>query len=182
MAKKNDEEKITPAAEEVCEETAEACEEAAEACETVPKADYDALERELCEAKDARLRLAAEYDNYRKRTGREREMLFADATAMTVSEFLSVYDNLERALATPTEDTAYRKGVEMISAEFNEVMKKLRVEEIDPQGESFDPNLHNAVMHTEDEAFGENTVAEVFQKGFKIGDKVIRHAMVKVAN
>lgn len=176
----NEEEIKAPAEEAV--DTAEAAEAVADEEITLPKSKLEALENELNEVKDARLRLAAEYDNFRKRTARERETLFTDAKVLTVAEFLSVFDNLERAIATPTEDTAYAKGVEMIFTQFNEVMQKLKVEEINPQGEKFDPNLHNAVMHVEDEAFEESTVAEVFQKGFKIGDKVVRHAMVKVAN
>lgn len=179
MAEKNQEELETT----TCEAAEEATADAPENQEiTIDKSQLDALQAELAECKDQRLRLAAEYDNYRKRTARERDGLYADATAMTVGEFLSVYDNLERALSTPTEDAAYRKGIEMIYVELCETMKKLKVEEINPNGEKFDPLLHNAVMHVEDEALEENAVAEVFQKGFKIGDKVIRHAMVKVAN
>jgi len=185
MAKKNpDEQEVTKAteAEASSEECAEACEVAEPEEITVPKSKMDELEAEVADAKDRHLRLAAEYDNFRKRTSREREMLFADATATAVGEFLPIYDNFERALQTPTEDAAYRKGVEMIFTQLCETMKKLKVEEINPAGEKFDPNLHNAVMHVEDEALDENMVTEVFQKGFKIGDKVIHHAMVKVAN
>lgn len=179
MAEKNKEEIETTACE--AENPAEAVETESQEI-TVSKDEFDALQAELADCKDQRLRLAAEYDNYRKRTAREREGLYADATAMAVGAFLGVYDNFERALSTPTEDEAYRKGVEMIHNELCETMKKLKVEEINPVGEKFDPILHNAVMHVEDEAFEESSVAEVFQKGFKIGDKVIRHAMVKVAN
>ena len=179
MAEKNKEEIETTACE--AENPAEAVETESQEI-TVSKDEFDALQAELADCKDQRLRLAAEYDNYRKRTAREREGLYADATAMAVGAFLGVYDNFERALSTPTEDEAYRKGIEMIYNELCETMKKLRVEELNPVGEKFDPNLHNAVMHVEDEAFEESSVAEVFQKGFKIDDKVIRHAMVKVAN
>ena len=179
MAEKNKEEIETTACE--AENPAEAVETESQEI-TVSKDEFDALQAELADCKDQRLRLAAEYDNYRKRTAREREGLYADATAMAVGAFLGVYDNFERALSTPTEDEAYRKGIEMIYNELCETMKKLKVEEINPVGEKFDPNLHNAVMHVEDEAFEESSVAEVFQKGFKIDDKVIRHAMVKVAN
>ena len=141
---------------------------AAEPEETVPKEQF--------------LRLAAEYDNYRKRTAREKENLWTEAKADTVQAFLPVYDNLERALKQDTADEAYKKGVEMIMAQMKEVFAKLGVTEIEAQGQPFDPNLHNAVMHIEDENLGENTVAQVFQAGFMLGEKVIRFAMVQVAN
>lgn len=132
--------------------------------------------------KEKYLRLCAEYDNFRKRSQRERDTLYADIKADTLLKFLPVYDNLERALATPTEDEAYRRGVEMIMTQFCTTMQKLGITEIEALGQKFDPNVHNAVMHVEDEAFGENEVVEVFQKGFMLNDKVIRFAMVKVAN
>ena len=132
--------------------------------------------------KEKYLRLCAEYDNFRKRSQRERDTLYADIKADTLLKFLPVYDNLERALATPTEDEAYRRGVEMIMTQFCTTMQKLGITEIEALGQKFDPNVHNAVMHIEDEAFGENEVVEVFQKGFMLNDKVIRFAMVKVAN
>lgn len=150
--------------------------------EVVSKEEYDSVAEELKVHQDRQLRLAAEFDNYRKRTARERETLFRDAMASTVGEFLSVYDNLLRALENPTKDEAYKKGIEMIYCELCETLKKLNVKEIDPIDESFDPNLHNAVMHVEDDTVGENIVVQVLQKGFMLGDKVIRHAMVKVAN
>lgn len=132
--------------------------------------------------KEKYLRLCAEYDNFRKRSQRERDTLYTDIKADTLLKFLPVYDNLERALATPTEDEAYRRGVEMIMTQFCTTMQKLGITEIEALGQKFDPNVHNAVMHVEDEAFGENEVVEVFQKGFMLNDKVIRFAMVKVAN
>lgn len=132
--------------------------------------------------KEKYLRLCAEYDNFRKRSQRERDTLYADIKADTLLKFLPVYDNLERALATPTEDEAYRRGVEMIMTQFCTTMQKLGITEIEALGQKFDPNVHNAVMHVEDESFGENEVVEVFQKGFMLNDKVIRFAMVKVAN
>ena len=132
--------------------------------------------------KEKYLRLCAEYDNFRKRSQRERDTLYADIKADTLLKCLPVYDNLERALATPTEDEAYRRGVEMIMTQFCTTMQKLGITEIEALGQKFDPNVHNAVMHIEDEAFGENEVVEVFQKGFMLYDKVIRFAMVKVAN
>ena len=128
------------------------------------------------------LRLAAEYDNYRKRTAKEKESLWAGAKADTVQAFLPVYDNLERALKQDTADEAYKKGVEMTMNQLREVFAKLGITEIEAQGKPFDPNLHNAVMHIEDENLGENTVAQVFQAGFMLGEKVIRFAMVQVAN
>ena len=131
---------------------------------------------------DRFLRLAAEYDNYRKRTAKEKEALWAQAKADPAVAFLPVYDNLERALKQETADEAYKKGVEMTMNQLKEVFSKLGITEIDALGKPFDPNLHNAIMHVEDESFGENTVAEVFQAGFMLGEKVIRFAMVKVAN
>ena len=142
----------------------------------------ETAEKLLKEEKDKYLRLCAEYDNFRKRSQRERDGLYADIKADTLKQFLPVYDNLERALATPTADEAYRKGVEMTMVQFNQTLEKLGIKEIEALGKKFDPNLHNAVMHIEDENYGENEIVEVFQKGFTLGDKVIRFAMVKVAN
>ena len=136
----------------------------------------------LAEQEDKFLRLAAEYDNYRKRSQKEKESAWADARAETVLAFLPVYDNLERALKQETADDAYKKGVEMTMTGLKEILSKQGVEEIPALGETFDPNLHNAVMHVEDEDAGENTIVEVFQTGFQSGGKVIRFAMVKVAN
>ena len=146
---------------------------------------YDTVteqQTKIAESQDQYLRLCAEYDNYRKRSQREKEALYSDIKAQTVSELLPVYDNLERALKQPCADEAYAKGVQMTMTQFEEILKKLGVEEIEALGKPFDPNMHNGVMHEENEAFGENEVSEVFQKGFKIGEKVIRFAMVKVAN
>ena len=131
---------------------------------------------------DAYLRLLAEYDNYRKRSQREKDSLYADIKADTLLKFLPVYDNLVRALNQPTEDEAYRKGIEMIMTQFCTTMEKLGVEKIESLGKTFDPALHNAVMHVDDETKGENEIVEVFQEGFRLGEKVIRFAMVKVAN
>lgn len=142
----------------------------------------EAAEKLIKEEKEKYLRLCAEYDNFRKRSQKERESLYTDIKADTLLKFLPVYDNLERALAQSTADEAYRKGVEMIMAQFNTTLEKLGTTEIEALGKTFDPNMHNAVMHVEDENFGENEVVEVFQKGFKLNDKVIRFAMVKVAN
>ncbi len=140
------------------------------------------LQKELDETKDRYLRLAAEYENFRKRTAREKETLFGDGSSHAIAQLLSVYDNLERAVSQPTEDEAYKKGVELTFTQFKETLSGMKVELISPLGEPFDPNFHNAVMHVEDESLGENVVAEVFQTGFRMGDRVIRYAIVKVAN
>ena len=132
--------------------------------------------------RDAHLRIAAEYDNFRKRTVKEKDAAYGNGKADAVAKILPVYDNLERALNQPTEDAAYKKGVEMTMTELVKILNGLGVEIFGTVGETFDPNLHNAVMHTEDESLGENVLAQVFQKGFKIGDKVVRFAMVQVAN
>lgn len=137
---------------------------------------------EIAAMNDKYLRLYAEYDNYRKRSQKEKDNLYGDIKADVLGKFLPVYDNLERALAQPTEDEAYRRGVEMIMAQFKATMEKLGITEIESLGQKFDPNLHNAIMHVDDEEKGENEIVEVFQQGFKVGDKVIRFAMVKVAN
>ena len=142
----------------------------------------ETLQAAIREQEDKYLRLLAEYDNYRKRSQKEKENAWTSAKADTAKEFLPVYDNLERALKQETADEAYAKGVQMIMTQLKNVLEKLGIEEIPAQGETFDPNVHNAVMHIDDEELGENVVAEVFQAGFRIGDKVIRHAMVKVAN
>ena len=140
-------------------------------------------EEALARQKDTLLRTAAEYDNYRKRTAREKESLYSDATADAVKEFLSVADNLERALEQKdctVEDL--RKGVEMTQKQMLAALEKLGVTEMGSEGDPFDPQLHSAVAHVDDESLGENVVAKVFQKGYRIGDKVIRHAMVQAAN
>ena len=140
------------------------------------------MKSNLAEQEDKFLRLAAEYDNYRKRSQKEKESAWADARAETVLAFLPVYDNLERALKQETADDAYKKGVEMTMTGLKEILSKQGVEEIPALGETFDPNLHNAVMHTQDESQGENVITQVFQKGFRMGERVIRFAMVQVAN
>jgi molecular chaperone GrpE len=141
-----------------------------------------ALEKEKADLNDKFLRICAEYDNFRKRSQKEKDALYGDIKANTVTQFLPVYDNLERALKQNTEDEAYKKGVEMIMTQFCSTLEKLGVTEIECLGEKFDPTMHNAVMHVDDEEKGENEIVEVFQKGFKLGEKVIRFAMVKVAN
>ncbi|MBS6366070.1 MAG: nucleotide exchange factor GrpE [Clostridiales bacterium] len=144
--------------------------------------EAEQLRKELAEEKDRYLRLAAEYDNFRKRSQKERDGLYTDLRAETVSRFLPVYDNLERALNQPTADEAYKKGVEMTMTGLVEIMQKLGVTAFGEAGDAFDPSRHNAVMHIEDDSLDENVIAEVFQKGFLIEDKVVRFAMVKVAN
>ena len=143
---------------------------------------FESLAKLVSEGSDKYLRLAAEYDNYRKRTTKEKENIYADAKADTIKPFLDIYDNLVRASAGMTADDPHRQGSEMIAKQFLAVLEKLGVSPIDALGQPFDPEKHNAVMHIEDEAFGENIVAEVFQQGFLLGDKVLRFAMVKVAN
>lgn len=139
--------------------------------------------KQLETVKDQYVRLTAEYDNYRKRTTKEKDNIYTDAKADTIKAFLAVYDNLERAAASEGgEDSPHKKGLEMIFTQYKDILKSLGVEEIEAQGQPFDPEKHNAVMHIEDENLGENVVAQVFQAGFKMGDKVIRHSIVQVAN
>ena len=132
--------------------------------------------------RDAHLRVAAEFDIFRKRTVKEKEASYGNGKADAVAKMLPVYDNLERALNQPTEDAAYKKGVEMTMNELVKIFTALGVEIFGNVGDEFDPNLHNAVMHIDSEELGENVIAQVFQKGFKIGEKVVRFAMVQVAN
>lgn len=176
----------TPTEEmEVKQPEAEAVEETAAETETVSEAS-DAiadLQAKLDALNDKHLRMAAEYDNFRKRSQREREAIHAEAVAYTVKALLPTYDNLERALKAETADAEYKKGVELTMTQLVESLKGIGVEKIAAEpGTAFDPNLMNAVMHIENEELGENVIAEVFQQGFQIGDKVIRHAMVQVAN
>ena len=139
--------------------------------------------KQLESVKDQFVRLTAEYDNYRKRTTKEKDALYQDAKADTISAFLAVYDNLERAAASEGgEDSPHKKGLEMIFAQFKEILQKQGVTEMEALGKPFDPEKMNAVMHIDDENLGENVVAQVFQAGFMLGDKVIRHAIVQVAN
>lgn len=142
------------------------------------------LQAELNEKNDQLLRMAAEYDNFRKRSQREKESLYAECKSSVVKDLLPVIDNFERCVA-PGDDTSYedyKKGVELTYKQFCESLKKLGIEVFGEVGETFDPNLHNAVMHTEDENLPENSISNVLMKGYKIGDKIIRAAMVAVAN
>ena len=175
MAAKKKTENTAPQEEEVKQEApqepeAEIVEDVKPAAEA-PQSDTDKY-----------IRLMAEFDNYKKRSVKERENIYTDVRVDTVTKFLPVYDNLERALKAETADEAYKKGVELTFNQLLDVFKKLGVEEIESVGKTFDPNFHNAVMHVEDESLGESEIVEEFQKGFKIGDKVIRFSMVKVAN
>ena len=166
MEKEMNEIPLEETTEEVVEETAE----------------VNPWEEKYNAERDAHLRVAAEFDNFRKRTIKEKEASYGNGKADAVAKMLPVYDNLERALNQETSDTAYKKGVEMTMNELVKIFTALGVEIFGNQGEEFDPNLHNAVMHIDDENLGENVIAQVFQKGFKIGDKVVRFAMVQVAN
>lgn len=143
------------------------------------KKQLEDKEAELAEQKDTHLRLAAEYDNFRRRSKAEREGVYAEACSDVVSEFLPVFDNIERAAAYATDENT-AAGIQMMAKAFAETLEKLGVTEIECK--TFDPNFHNAVMHVDDEQYGEGEIVEVFQKGFKRGDKVIRYAMVKTAN
>ena len=176
MPKKDKENKETPV-EEVIEETVE------ETVEEIPaQPEVNPFEEKYNAEHDAHLRLAAEYDNFRKRTIKEKEASYGNGKADAVAKMLPVYDNLERALNQETTDAAFKKGVEMTMAELVKIFTALGVEIFGNVGDAFDPNLHNAVMHIENEELEENTISAVFQKGFKIGDKVVRFAMVQVAN
>ena len=174
MAKKEKEQKETPieeVAEEVVEETT---------VEETP--EVNPWEEKYNVERDAHLRCAAEYDNFRKRTVMEKEASYGNGKADAVAKILPIYDNLERALNQETSDAAYKKGVEMTMTELLKIFTSLGVEVFGNVGDEFDPNLHNAVMHIENEELPENSLSAVFQKGFKIGDKVVRFAMVQVAN
>lgn len=164
-------EKKTP--EEVVEEVAEATEPTQE----------EKLTAELQETKDKLLRVMAEYDNFRKRSQKEKETAYGDTKASTIAEFLPVYDNFLRAMSAEATDLdSFKKGMEMIFNQYGETFKKLGVESFGEKGDTFDPNIHNAVMHGEDEELPENSISDVFSTGYKMGDRVIRPAIVKVVN
>ncbi len=173
-------EEVEETAEEVAEETTESVDVMTE--EELLKEEIATLKKELAEQKDKYLRLDAEYYNYRTRSLKEKQDACDNATISTVTEILPVIDNFERAVNTPCEDENYKKGVEMILKQYLDILTKLGIEEIKAEGEPFDPNFHNAVTQVADENLGENTVAQVFQKGYIMGKKVLRHAMVAVAN
>lgn len=140
------------------------------------------MKTQLDEEKEQHLRMAAEYDNYRKRTQREREGLYSDAKALTLTSLLPVLDNFERAMTGGGQEEDFRKGIEMIFTQLNEVLQKLGVESFCEVGEQFDPNIHNAVISSADDAAEENSITQVLQKGYKLGDKILRPAMVAVKN
>ena len=156
--------------------------ETEEPVETAEVVETNPWEEKYNTERDAHLRIAAEYDNFRKRTVKEKEASYGNGKADAVAKMLPIYDNLERALNQPTEDAAYKKGVEMTMTELLKIFGTLGVEVFGEIGDEFDPNLHNAVMHIDSEELAENTIAQVFQKGFKIGEKIVRFAMVQVAN
>ena len=186
MAAKKQKEPKEPQQEIPLTPDAPAAEEVAEVADAQPAPQEDkaaALETELAAAKEAHIRTLAEYDNYRKRSTREKQALYGDAKAAALGELLPVLDNFERALAAPDADAeSLKKGMEMIFTGFRETLKKLGVEAFGEPGDPFDPNIHNAVMHLEDDALGENVIAAVFSKGYKLGDRILRPAMVQVAN
>ena len=171
MAKKEKEIQETPV-----EETVETNEE------VVETPAVDPWEEKYNAEHDSYLRLAADYDNFRKRTMKEKEQSYGNGKADAIEKLLPVYDNLERALNQPTEDAAYKKGVELTMTQLVGILSGLGVEIFGNVGDEFDPNLHNAIMHTEDAEAAENTITQVFQKGFKMGEKIVRFAMVQVAN
>ena len=167
--------------EEILEEKTEATEEVT--TQENEQNEENPLEKELKDTKEQLLRTAAEYANYRARSAKEKEQTYSNAKGNVVSEILPAIDNLERAISQEGEDyEALKKGVQMTLDGLMASLEKLGVEQYGESGDSFDPNLHNAVMHIEDESLGENVVTDVFQKGYKIGDRVIRPAMVKTAN
>ena len=172
------EEKETP--EEELTETNDPVPE--EAPQEPPKAPAVNWEEKYNAEPDTYLRLAAEFDNFRKRTAKEKDQSYGNGKSDAIAKLLPIYDNLERALNQPTEDAAYKKGVELTMNELVKIFTGLGVEIFGAPGDAFDPALHNAVMHTEDESLGENVVAQVFQKGFRLGDRIIRFAMVQAAN
>ncbi|MBC5788365.1 MULTISPECIES: nucleotide exchange factor GrpE [Clostridiaceae] len=178
MAKKNNDEKEN--LDEVVEETTQ--QEDSQTEQDAADQEMEQLKQQVQELKDQNLRQYAEFDNFRKRTQREKLESYKNATADCVLQFITVLDNLERALDAEKEDSSMKKGVEMIATQFKEVMAKMDVHEINALNQPFDPELHNAVNQVQDENYGENTICQVFQKGYQMGDKVIRHAMVVVAN
>lgn len=147
------------------------------------KDENDKLKKELAAEKDAHLRMLAEYDNFRKRSLREKETAYGDSKANTLSLILPVIDNFDRAAENKTDDLeVYKKGIEMTLAQFSDILKKLEVESFGEVGEGFDPSIHNAVMHVQNEELPENTIAAVFEKGYKMGERILRCATVQVAN
>ena len=189
MAKKEKDIQNAPEAEKTENTTDESIKKEEKQSSAKKKAKDDktdeiaSLNEKLAQQSDSFLRLAAEYDNYRKRTSKEKDELYSSSKISVISEFLPVIDNLDRALDNKTDNIdEYKKGVEMIGNQFYETLKKLGAQEFGAVGDGFDPNIHNAVMHIDDETLGESVISAVFSKGYKLGEKVIRHAMVQVAN
>lgn len=185
LSKKEEKKNKTKATEEEAEvKEDETVEEAVEKNEEVKEETAESkLEQELKAKTDAYLRLAAEYENYRRRTTADKANIYADATAKAIKEILPIGDSLDMALKSiENAPDEYKKGVELICSQFNTSLGKLNVETFGEVGDEFNPELHNAVMKLEDESLGKNIIAQVFQKGYKTGDKIIRHAMVQVAN
>jgi len=173
MAKKKKEEAVEKEQTQAVD-TEVVTEEAPNECEK--------LTEELAQLHDRHLRLAAEYENFRKRSAKEKEDLYTEIRAQVLTKFLPVYDNLERALKQETTDEAFKKGVEMTMTQLEDIFEKMNVKAIEAVGKTFDPALHNAVMHIDDDSYGEGEIVEVFQKGYKKGGRIIRFAMVKTAN
>lgn len=183
----NKEKDIKETAEENSEKETAESEVKDEKAEDASAGEADDKDKTIEALKDKILRISAEYDNFRKRTQREKDALYGDAKADTIAQFLPLLDNIEKAVKTMPEAKekewqSVSEGVALIKKQFEDTLKKLGVDEITALGEVFDPELHNAVMHVEDAEVGEGIVVEEFQKGFKINDKVVRHSVVKVAN
>jgi len=145
------------------------------------KNDYEAKSEEAAKNYEALQRLMAEFDNYKKRSARERESLYNSLVGDIILDFLEIIDNLDKAIES-AEESSFKKGIELIRKQFIDTLKKYNVEEIKALNETFDPNYHESINHVDDDQYGEQEVIEVFRKGYKLGDKVIRYAMVKVAN
>lgn len=168
--KKKENEEVTQEVETQVEETKEPTEE-------------EKLQTQLAEANDKLLRTLAEYDNYRKRSQKEKEQAYGDSKASVLAEFLPVLDNFDRAASNKEASLEdYQKGIDMIFTQFNDIFTKLGVEAFGEKGEEFDPNLHQAVMHIDDENEKDNVIVDIFSKGYKLGDRILRPAIVKVAN
>ena len=167
---KKPEEQVEEILEEQVEETVET------------PSETDSLKEQLSQLNEKYVRMLAEYDNFRKRSQKEKDAIYPRATADTVEKFLPIIDNFERAMSAPCADETFKKGMDMIFQSFMNTLKSLNVEMIGQAGETFDPQLHNAVMHIEDDKYGENEIVMVLQKGYRIGDRVVRYAMVQVAN
>lgn len=175
-------EPLDPETPETPETEIEAEAAAQETAEAPEKTETEKLQEQMDALNDRLLRTMAEYDNFRRRSQREKESIYPQATAAAVAQFVPILDTFDRALGAPCTDEEFKKGVEMILTNFKEVLKKLGVEEFAETGDVFDPEMHNAVMHVEDDSMEAGVIAEVFQKGYRLGDRIVRHAMVKVAN